>query len=1442
MSVIAKKTLQALAVASATLVGVALPTQAQSPLDASPQLIVRASDDAPTSFLDRLRAPSVKSSPDSLLAGVVSSQATFKTPSDLLKGTSGAEAIPSFTLTVRDSVALSALSNRLRQQSEVQYVQPNIEYSLDVRAGPGSPSPDSILGSDNVFADSLDHLSVIRALEGWEESAGEESVSVGVVDTGIYFDHPDLAGQFWRNPDETRNGRDSDGNGYVDDVVGYDFVDQPSAIAEGEYEDRDPDPSPDSLGSFSGHGTAVAGVISAAVDEVGTGVVGVAPRTRLVPLRAFAGGGRGQTDDIAAAIVYGADQGLDVLNLSFGRSRSAPLLEEAIEYAVDRGTIVVASAGNEGAIDDPHYPSDYPPVISVLWLAEDGQGVPDFSRSQHGIGVDLGAPGSDVFTTQYPRLRLLNDRPVRQEDLYGASSGSSFSAPQAAGAAALLRSVDSTLSPTAVQSILNATAANVEGASWDHTTGAGRLDVARALLRSYPAQTELHAPSHNQGVRGTAPVPVVGTALAPGFEEYSVYYAEGTQDLDTRPDPWTLIAGPSESQAHRDTLATWDVSSLDEGEYTLRLATTLTDGQSVEDRRRVVIDRSPPVVDVQFLGAGRVDGRWGILADVTSDDTVRSQMEVRLQGEEYVSRGEFESSRQGITWTDESGLGGEASVQVTLTNRSGLQTTLDSTVSVPSNTANPSFFRPEATSVPGGTLLPDATDFDEDGLPELVLNQFRGRRGGLSDTLRAFEWTGSAFAPADTLLARLFPKDVGDTDQDGQKELLMQVNGATILLEQQEGADGIPKRLVYADTSAVTSSQEGPSLHGARLTDLDADEAGEIVGNWKRDTTRTEWRVLERQDDSFQRVQRLDNPTAQDRPDTLRAAPNAATGDFDGDGQRDLLVGDRDGNWIVYEATGGGSLEAVWTHETDRFAADKRFAVGDVTGDGRPEFVTHNTYSPFPPDGGPPEPPISFYHVWSATGNDAYERIYRLPVAGERSVGALATADFNDDGRDEIAIAHPPSLIVLGMSGPSSMEVLYQNRTKPAVRSRSLVAADFDGSGRPSLFTATTDETLRRYTVNQSGVRQRPPRWVEAVPTGPSGSRLEWRASGADSVTVFAGPPNADLDPVRTSTDSSLAIADSSRLQFALQAWRDGDTSPLSPARLVRPHDSATVTDVQYPGPTTARLRFTERIAPVPDAQQFGLASYGAPRSVLRSNDGRGLVLEFADEVGGQQATLAWEDLTDETGLPVAETAVALSFPDASRASLHVEDVSILAEQRVQLTFNEPLVGSMARDPSNYEVRPAGSVERVEAAGDSPTTVTVSLNGVVAGASGQEASLKISSLQSAEGNTLVEEGATVRLTQPADDLTGVYVYPNPIRLSSDVSELMVAGLPSDATIRIYSPAGRLVRTLSAEANRKGGTPWDLRTRRGEPVPSGIYLVRVEAPDASPVVKKAAVIR
>ena len=1358
--------------------------------------------------------------------------------------------IRAFTLTVADSVALDSVQARWAAREDVQYVQPNITYRLESAADtlPGLPS-------DNVLSDSLDHLEVIRATEAWSKTIGT-GVRIGVLDTGLYLDHPDLRDQLWINAAEDLNGNgrldaddlngvDDDGNGVIDDVVGYDFVDRPGLPFEGEYTDRDPDPSADLSGGFSFHGTLVAGVVAARPRTgVLNGVYGVAPGASIVPLRAFAGDGRGQTDDIAAAIVYAADQGVDILNLSFGRDLPSPLLDEAIQYATDRGTLVVASAGNNST-DEPHYPSDYPDVVSVLWLAEDGQGLPTFSRSQFGIGVDIGAPGSRVYTTRFPQSALRNDETLDLDALYGNASGSSFAAPQVAGVAALLRALEPTLSPQSLQSILTGTAADVQAPGWDHQTGAGRLDAVAALSNALPARTEIITPDHNAGTASDSTVAIRGTALNPRFAYYSVSVAEGTTNLDARADPWRRLTPPTDRQVLDGRLATWNVANAPEGEYTLRLVTTLRDSSVIEDRRRLILDRTAPQITVRRLESAWQGGTSGLAADLATDDPTRIRMEVQYRGTDDELQGEFETTRHGLFWEDASGTGGRVAVRIAATNGAGLQTVLDTTVSIPPRRLNTALLSRSETRVPAGRLLPYTTDFDGDGLRELVLNQ--RARGGISDTLRSFEWRGDGFAPADTLIANVIPRDVGDTNGNGRLELLTQVAAVSLLLEQGTPT-AFPVEQAFVDTTGLRNPSDENALIGTLLTDVDQDGQGEILGN-----NQAQWRVLEWNGTDYTEILRLDNPTSGETIDSLQNANRFGTaaaleGDFDADGRTDLLVGDRDGDWMIYESSGPDAMRVAWTFGTARVDAGDRFASGDVDGDGVEEFITYTTFYPLPLDDNALEPAISDYYIWDATGDDTYAPVFRLPVAGETLRGAIQTADVDADGRDEVILSHPPSLYVLDdpSGAGDGWHVAYHSDGGSApIQSRSLVAEDVDGNGTPEVLAATASDQLVRYDVNAQAAAVPPPQWVAARPADATTVRLRWRAPGTDSVQVFAGAPGAELDRVAGQADSLLLRTTAASERYALRAWTNGTASPLSETRVVRPHAPATVTETTVPTASSIRLVFTEPLAPGTRAEQFALSPIGGaseqvPNVAVLQPSARAVILRFERPV--RSGVLQWRGVRDADGLAVAQTRVDVTSPEAANATLIVEAATILGPQRVRLDFNAPLNPSVAEQTSNYRLSPRGRVEEATVDATSPSVVTLTVRDLVIGATGQRASLTVTNMETADGAVLADAGRAISLTQPADDLANVFIYPNPYRAREHDERLTIAGLPLAATIRIYSPDGRLVRVLETRQNARGGATWDLRDRRGQAVPAGVYLIRVETDEDGSVLRKAALIR
>ena len=255
----------------------------------------------------------------------------------------------------------------------------------------------------------------------WNETKGEDVV-VAVIDTGVDYYHEDLAENIWKNPGEIPgNGIDDDGNGYVDDVVGWDFVANagPGCLGIEDCRDEDNDPS-----DVNGHGTHVAGII-AAVQNNNKGISGIAPKAKIMPLRAGYSVGFSaflKTSDIINALTYAINNGADVINMSFA-GYELHVLSQILNLADSLGIVSVAAAGNNSS-NIKIYPAALSSVISVGALADASYKA---SYSNYGDWVDIVAPGSWITSTI----------PGNQ---YGTKSGTSMASPLVAGVVALIKS------------------------------------------------------------------------------------------------------------------------------------------------------------------------------------------------------------------------------------------------------------------------------------------------------------------------------------------------------------------------------------------------------------------------------------------------------------------------------------------------------------------------------------------------------------------------------------------------------------------------------------------------------------------------------------------------------------------------------------------------------------------------------------------------------------------------------------------------------------------------------------------------------------------------------------------------------------------------------------------------------------------------------------------
>jgi subtilisin family serine protease len=419
------------------------------------------------------------------------------------------------------------------------------------------------------------------ARSGWEIAGRDlRPVTVAVIDTGLDYLHPDMPpSRVWRNPREAPDGIDNDGNGYVDDVLGWNFVDGANNPMD-----------------VAGHGTHVAGIIAAATGN-GEGIAGVNPAARIMALKAIDAAGRARSLDIARAIHYAADQGARVINLSLGGRGISPVERAAVERANEKGALVVVAAGSESREAESFGLAGMPNVVTVAATGADDRRAP---FSNWGEAVDIAAPGVEILSLRARRSDFLAVAGVRGYEpgsaavgrggRYYRASGTSFAAPFVAGVASLLFARNPALTPAEAKRILIMSARDVESPGWDRLTGYGLLD-ARAALAADP-RFELDARIDGVTVAG------VGDSLRLRVSGRAASDALAAARLEIGPgaDParWQLVADAAAPRAD-GVLGEIPLKAFRHaGRWTLRLVAEHRNGAMREARHVVNLGTGTP--------------------------------------------------------------------------------------------------------------------------------------------------------------------------------------------------------------------------------------------------------------------------------------------------------------------------------------------------------------------------------------------------------------------------------------------------------------------------------------------------------------------------------------------------------------------------------------------------------------------------------------------------------------------------------------------------------------------------------------------------------------------------------------------------------------------------------------------------------------------------------
>ena len=436
------------------------------------ELIVRFADPDPGSQLQEgpaITGPWSRRTIRTMIADSIVAGTTVKKEYDAVAPGLAAVGLPEGTNVLDAFLEFNGSGN-------VLYAEPNYKYKLFLV--PNDPNFADLWGLDNTGQTGGTADADIDAPEAWDIVTGNPDIIVAITDTGVDYDHPDLKDNMWVNAEELNGnaGVDDDGNGYVDDIYGYDFA---GAVA------RDPDDDDSDPNDMFFHGTHVAGTIGA-VGNNSVGVTGICWNVKMMALKIFADDFRVEptvfVSEAVEAIGYAVNNGAKIINASWGGDYFSQSLHDAIKDAGDAGLLFVAATGNDRKNNDvyPVYPANFDLDNIIAVMSTDHNDKASMFSNYGASSVDIAEPGTDVLSTT-PTYQTFAMTVFGVDPNYDTLSGTSMSAPCASGSCALVWAKYPTLPNRLVKGILLKTV--------DPTLTTPRLCLSGGRINLYRALT-----------------------------------------------------------------------------------------------------------------------------------------------------------------------------------------------------------------------------------------------------------------------------------------------------------------------------------------------------------------------------------------------------------------------------------------------------------------------------------------------------------------------------------------------------------------------------------------------------------------------------------------------------------------------------------------------------------------------------------------------------------------------------------------------------------------------------------------------------------------------------------------------------------------------------------------------------------------------------------------
>lgn len=1314
---------------------------------------------------------------------------------------------------------------------------PNYKYKIEIDETP----------KDKLFSSQWE-LKAVKALEAWKYSTGE-NIIIGLIDTGIDFEHEDLVNSLWINELEDINnngtfeawssteerdgmfgdldGIDQDGNGYYDDVIGYDMVDQENTNF-GDW--STPDPIPYDEGE---HGTIVAGVMVASANDIG--IRGLAYNAKVMTIRAFDGAGEAESDDIATAIVYASLNGAKVLNFSFGEPYSSPILRDAIKFAYSMGVVMVASSGNNGWFR-PHFPSDYPEVISVGGSNSDND---IYGFSNYGSFIDLVAPGSQVLTTE----AFFND--------YDKSSGTSLSAPFVSAASALLLSNNNDLSPSQVRSILQTTAFDLGDLKWDYRFGAGLLDAAAAVKNPNNANIEIVFPRFDDlFIKSIKSFDLIGSTTIPLFDKWEVYIGEGyfpdnitfededaiAEDLGINPADvyflpieqklkykWKLIDS-SNLSIKNSKITNIDISNLKDTTYTIRLLIKTKNNSSIERRTKIRVANSIQKLKFETFKVADAYDKGSKVYYFASKTNLDCDMKVEAVNKltndtSYFSNTNYGGNFHYIKMHDLK----EGSYNIKATAISRYRDTsvviLTSNIIIDKIDKN-SFFKQDY-SFRRSYQLNKIANFTSDK-PQFFVNDLTNL--DIDKTLM-YEFDGTEFNIIDSSNSTYIPIDYADFDGDGKLDLMTSASNETVVFLN---TNSILKNQVYKSNPEFIEWGEGSF-------DIDNDGKNEILC-----TNLNFYTIKKFINNTFQTIDTL-FPTFEIT--NVGFERGGLVDDFDNDGNAEFVLASRFGTLHIYEYKNGKVNESNTI--LDQNSLSRQFMSKYTFPDGTKGFLSLN-YG----DSELFNERNSGQTIWSvrlfkSTGDNKFTEVLTQQFHGVRDglfggfpisyKNGITAGNLDQESGDEIVVSVFPNLYIFKLID-NILKPLYH--TDDAISNLTMIY-DFDGNGTNEIAISNSNGTeLFEYKGNEISNLI----ITDAYNINQSSAYIEWKTNETidgieiyevrgNEVSFVKDIPNANSTTLTQLLPNSFYYYTAVPYKIVNGNNEYGNSLNYSDIIEIHTHNKLQAIQILEQEFNTLKIKFNGKLPKVEIESKYITFNNSDisinPNKILTSFDSTAILI-FNDSIPKGDYNIEIKSFRDYYNSPSETSNYDISVNYEIIHEVYLKRLEIQGRSLITLEFSEE-VAQGADIASNYILKPSGYVLSVDTIPLESNKVQLNIDRNSKEAIGKNYTIQVLNVYSKDGHPMTNgPGNTLAFTYSANSLDDCFVYPNPISLKNH-STAVISNITQVAQIQIFNLQGNLINTLQ-ERDGNGGVEWDLKDSQGKIVKSGIYLYQVTGID------------